>query len=89
MALGARPTDVLAMVVREGVGLTLAGLLVGLGGALYLTRYVDSLLYGVSHLDPATYAAVLLLLPLCAAVASGIPANRAARVNPVTSLQAQ
>ena len=89
VALGARPIDVLTMVVREGVGLTLAGLLLGLGGALYFTRYVDSLLYGVSHLDPATYLAVLLLLPSCAALASGIPANRAARLSPVGSLQRQ
>lgn len=89
MALGARPVDVLTMVVKEGVGLTGAGLLLGLGGALYFTRYVDSLLYGVSHLDPATYLAVLLLLPLCAALASGIPANRAAQANPVESLQGQ
>jgi predicted permease len=87
MALGARPIDVLAMVVRESVGLTLAGLLLGLGGALYGTRYVDSLLYGVSHVDPATYLAVLVLLSSCAALASGIPASRAARVNPMTSLQ--
>lgn len=89
MALGARPIDVLTMVVREGVGLTLVGLMLGLGGALYCTRYVESLLYGVSHLDPATYAAGLLLLLACAAVASGIPANKAARMNPVASLQGQ
>jgi putative ABC transport system permease protein len=87
MALGARPIDVLGMVVREGVGLTLAGLALGLGAALYCTRYVESLLYGVSHLDPATYLAALVLLPSCAALASAIPASRAARVSPVASLQ--
>jgi putative ABC transport system permease protein len=87
MALGARPVDVLSMVVREGVGLTLGGLALGLGAALYGTRYVDSLLYGVSHLDPATYLVAVLLLPSCAVLASAIPASRAARVSPAATLE--
>ena len=87
MALGARPADVLAMVVKEGVALSGIGLVLGLGGALYVTGFVESQLYGVSHLDPATYGTAVVLLTLCAALASWIPACRAARTSPLESLR--
>jgi hypothetical protein len=87
MALGARPADVLAMVVKEGVALSATGLVLGLAGALYVTRFVESQLYGVSHLDPATYLAAVVLLTLSGGLASWIPARRAARTNPVESLR--
>jgi predicted permease len=87
MALGARPADVLTMVVREGVALTAVGLGLGVACALYVTRFVQSQLYGVSHLDPATYLAAVVVLTLFAGLASWIPARRAARTSPVESLR--
>jgi predicted permease len=87
MALGASPTDVLKLIVRQGMVLTLVGIALGLGGALALTRLMSSLLYGVTSTDPITFCLVTLLLTAVALAAQLIPARRAARVDPVNALR--
>jgi predicted permease len=87
MALGARPSDVLRLVVRQGVGLSAVGAVVGILGALGLTRYLASLLYGVRPFDPLTFLSVALLLGLVALAACYIPARRAAHVDPLIALR--
>jgi len=87
MALGARNRDVLKAILKQGLVLTLVGVAVGLAGTLVLTRVLSSLLYGVRATDPATFAGVALLLVTVALAASGIPAWRAARTNPMTALR--
>ncbi len=87
MALGATPQAVLALVMKEGAALVAAGALAGLAGALALTRYLATLLYGVTATDAVTYAAVIIGLALAAAAASFLPARRAALVDPVVALR--
>jgi putative ABC transport system permease protein len=87
MALGADPSDVLRMILGEGLALTLAGIVIGLLLALVLTRAVASFLYGVSALDPLTYLATTLLLVGVALLACYFPARRAARVDPMVALR--
>jgi predicted permease len=87
MALGAPRIGVLGMVLRQGMKLVTAGLIVGLGASLALTRFIASLLYGVSAADPVTYAAVSLLLILIALAAHFAPARRAVTVDPVIALR--
>src|SRR5690606_34584097 len=87
MALGATGTSVRGMVVRQGLGLAGIGVAVGLAVALGASRVVDSLLYGVSSRDPITYGAVALSLAAAAALASWVPARRAAAVDPATALR--
>ena len=87
MALGARPTDVLRFVVRQGVRLSAIGVVLGILGALGLTRYLASLLYGVRPFDPLTFLSVALLLGLVALAACYVPARRATRVDPVVALR--
>jgi hypothetical protein len=87
MALGASGLAVRRMVVRRGLTLTMAGALVGLALALPSTRILRSQLYGLTAGDPVTYVATLVLLLLAGAVASDVPARRAARVDPVTTLK--
>lgn len=88
-ALGAPPRDIVALVLRQGLWLTTLGVVVGLGIALLATRALETLLFGVSHVDPATYAGVVLLLVATSVVASVLPAWRATRVDPVTALRAE
>lgn len=87
IALGARAGDVVRLVVGEGMGLTLVGLVIGLGAAAGLTRLMKSLLYGVSPTDPLTLAGVSMFLAAVALAASYLPARRAARVDPVIALR--
>jgi predicted permease len=87
MALGARKTDVLRTVLAQGLVLALAGVIIGLGGALVLTRVLSSLLYEVTPTDLPTFASVSLLLTGIALAASYIPARRAAKVDPMIALR--
>jgi putative ABC transport system permease protein len=87
MALGAQPRDVLKLVIGQGLILTLTGLALGMAGALALTRLMAGLLYGVSATDPATFAAIALLLTSVALLASYIPARRAMRIDPLMALR--
>ena len=87
MALGARPTDVRAMVVREGAMLTAIGIGVGLVGAFALTRLMRTLLFAVTPTDPMTYIGIALVLGAVALLASYLPARRGTRVDPVIALR--
>ena len=87
LALGAQTHDVLWLIVRQGLALTLIGVALGLGGAWALTRVLQNLLYDVSATDPATFAGIALLLLSVACVASFIPAWRATKVDPSVALR--
>jgi putative ABC transport system permease protein len=87
MALGAQRKDVLSLVVGRGLKLALLGLALGLIAALAVTRFVSSLLYGVTATDPVTFVGVSLLLLLVAGMASWLPARRATKLDPMTVLR--
>jgi predicted permease len=87
VALGARPADVLGLVVGGGLKLTLAGVLLGLAGAFAGSRALGSMLYGVTPHDPATFGGIALLMGAVALLASYLPARRAMRVDPVVALR--
>jgi predicted permease len=87
MALGARPSNILAMIVRQAFTMIGAGQLIGLAGALALTRFLSTFLFGISSEDPATFAGVALLLGLVALAACVFAARRALRIDPVTALR--
>jgi predicted permease len=87
MALGAKPRDVLRMVVAQGMRLAVVGLAIGLTGAFALTRVMASLLFSVSPTDPATFAVVSMLLAGVAFLATYLPARRATRVDPMIALR--
>ena len=88
-ALGATRGDILALMVREGAALTLAGTAAGLVGALLLTKMLKSMLYGVGPADPLTLVSVALVLALVALLACYVPARRATEVDPVTALRSE
>ncbi len=88
VALGARPGQVTNLFLRRGLSLACAGGLLGLAAAIVLSRWVSSLLFGVSALDPATYVASASIVSAAALLASYIPAHRASSANPMESLRA-
>jgi len=87
MALGARPADVLRMVLREGMTLVAAGVALGIVASLMLTRLLEGMVYGVKVRDPLIFAAVNLLLVAVSLAACYIPARRATRVDPLEALR--
>ena len=89
MALGANPKDVLALVMKEGLRLTLPGLVAGIAAALAAARLVGGMLFQVSAADPGTFAAAAVFLGLVAAIASYLPAVRATRLDPMRALRCQ
>ena len=88
-ALGASRVDILAMIVRQGLGLTALGAAIGIAAALGLSRLMVSLLFDISPLDPATYIVVTLVLAMVGLLACLVPALRAARVDPMETLRAE
>lgn len=87
LALGASGGDILRLMLRQGLHLTLFGVALGLAAALLLTRFLRSLLYGVSTSDPLTFAGVVALLTLTALLACWLPARRATKVDPLIALR--
>jgi predicted permease len=88
MALGAQPGDVLKLIIKQGLVLTLMGVVIGLVGAVIATRLIDSQqLYGVSATDPFTFLVIALLLTAVSLLACYLPARRATRVDPLTALR--
>ena len=99
MALGAQSSEVLKAVMRRGVGLTTVGVTLGLAAAFTLTRvtgafglapadsWIDSVLYGITPTDPATFGAVAIVMTAVAQLACYIPARRATKVEPVIALR--
>jgi macrolide transport system ATP-binding/permease protein len=89
IALGAQGRDVLKMVIRQGLILVIVGMVIGLAGALALTRIVSSLLFGISASDPLSFVGVAALLALVALLACWVPAWRATRVDPMIALRCE
>jgi predicted permease len=87
IALGARASEVSKMVLRQGVAVSVAGVILGLAGSFGLTRLMGTILYGVSATDPLTFVVAPVVLLGVSAVATWLPARRAARVDPIDSLR--
>jgi predicted permease len=87
MALGAQPSEILKMIVGQGLRLAVLGIGIGVAGALVLTRLLKSLLFEVTPTDPVTFTSVALLLVAAALIASFIPARRAASIDPMVALR--
>jgi ABC-type antimicrobial peptide transport system permease subunit len=89
MALGAEAQDLINLVLRQGLSLVALAAGLGILGALALTRFLASLLYGISATNPATFVVVALLFLAVAAVACYLPARRVARLDPIIALRAE
>ena len=88
-ALGASRRNILALVLRQGMVLTVLGIAIGLAGAVSTSHALSALLFGVSRLDPLTYVSVTALLLAVSLIACGLPARRAARLDPASTLRAE
>jgi len=88
-ALGATRSNIVGLVARQGMTLTLPGIGIGLAGAVAASQAIAAMLFGVSRLDPITYLAVIALMGGVAAIACSVPAWRAARVDPAVTLRAE
>ena len=88
MALGAPRAQVIGLVLGQSLALTAAGILIGIAGAAALARYLEGMLFGLTPLDPATWAGVSVLFAIVAAVAAYVPARRAATIDPLCALRA-
>ncbi len=88
MALGAQIADVQNVFLRQGLWLTAAGILIGIGVAMVVTRVMSTFLFGVGPMDPVTYAAVSAMLAAVALAGTCLPARRATRVDPLVALRA-
>jgi ABC-type antimicrobial peptide transport system permease subunit len=88
-AMGAGRRDIVLLVVREGLIVTVVGILLGIAAAFWLTRFIASQLYGVTAMDPLTIAVVVLLLTGIAMIACVIPARHAANVEPLRALRVE
>jgi putative ABC transport system permease protein len=89
LALGAQQSDILKLVLRQGLGMALIGIGIGLVGAFGVGQLMSSLLYGISSMDPVTFAVVILIFLFCALMASYSPARKAARIEPMITLRAE
>jgi predicted permease len=89
IAVGAASLDVIRLVLGQSMAVTVAGIVLGLAGATAVTRYLEGLLFGLTPLDPGTFASVSLLFLVISMVAAFIPARRATRVDPVVTLRAE
>ena len=89
IALGASQRNILSLVVRQGMVLAISGVTIGLAAAFLLTRLIRSLLFGVEATDPITFVGIAFLLAMIALLASYIPAQRAARIDPLISLRCE
>jgi putative ABC transport system permease protein len=89
MAMGARAADVLTLILRQGLALTLAGVAAGVGLATLLARLMRTVLFGVSSTDAPTYVAVVALLGIVALIACLVPARRATKTDPLCALRAE
>jgi putative ABC transport system permease protein len=89
MALGAQPRQVVALVLRGGLALTIVGLVLGLAGAVVVTRVLQGMLFGVSPLDRTTFVRVFLLFGFVAILAAYLPARRATRVDPMLAIRTE
>ncbi|HKQ05406.1 MAG TPA: ABC transporter permease [Blastocatellia bacterium] len=89
LALGATRGNILALVIRQGMTMTMIGIVIGVSGAVAASQALVSLLFGVSRLDPLTYLGVMALLASVSAIACWVPAWRAARVDPAITLRAE
>ncbi len=87
MALGASPEKVRSMVVLQGMQMALVGVVIGVGAALALAKYMTTLVFGVKPHDPVVFVTVVVVLSAVALVATFVPALRASRVDPMVSLR--
>ena len=89
LALGARPVDAIALVLRRGLALTLVGAAIGVGGALVVSQMLIGLLYGVSSVDPVSFLGPAVMLTIVSLLACYVPALRASRIDPIQTLRGE
>jgi putative ABC transport system permease protein len=89
MAFGATPRNIFNLVVGQGMKLSAAGIMIGLGAAFGLTHVMTNMLVDIKPTDPLTFVAITLIFFLIAAIASWLPARRATKVDPMTALRCE